>query len=55
MLKFNAKCGGKDTDNKKAAWTVTSDAKESNYIGDKGIHYGTGSDKVSYIKKALAR
>lgn len=55
LLKFNAKCGGKGTDNKKAAWTVTSDAKESNYIGDKGIHYGTGSDKVSYIKKTLAR
>ena len=51
MLKFTKACGGKGTDNKGGAWTVTSDAKESTFDGDKGIHYGTSKkeNKVSYI------
>lgn len=48
-MNFTQKCGGKGTDNKGGAWTVSSDAKESTYEGDKGIHYGTSKAKVSYI------
>lgn len=48
-MKFTKACGGKGTDNKGGAWTVSSDAKESTYEGDKGIHYGTSKAKVSYI------
>lgn len=50
MLKFTKECGGKGTDNKGGAWMVSSDAKESIFDKDKGIHYGTGSAAVSYIK-----
>ena len=49
-LNFTKECGGKGTDDKGGAWTVTSDAKESIIDKDKGIHYGTGSAAVSYIK-----
>lgn len=49
MLKFTKACGGKGTDNKGGAWTVTSDAKESQYEDARGIHYGTKKDEVSYI------
>ena len=49
-LVFTKACGGKGTDNKGGAWTVTSDAKESQYDKDRGIHYGTKSAAVSYIK-----
>lgn len=49
-LNFTKECGGKGTDDKGSAWTVTSDAKESIFDKDKGIHYGTGSAAVSYIK-----
>lgn len=51
LLKFTKACGGKGTDNKGGAWTVTSDAtKESTFQSDKGIHYGTNNVSVSYIK-----
>ena len=50
LLKFTKECGGKGTDNKGGAWMVSSDAKESIFDKDKGIHYGTGSAAVSYIK-----
>lgn len=51
MLKFTKECGGKGTDDKGGAWTVTSDAKESQYDKDRGIHYGTSKkDPVSFIK-----
>lgn len=50
LLEFKDKCGGKGTDNKKAVWTVTSDAKESAFDDKRGIHYGTNSAEVSYIK-----
>lgn len=50
-LNFTEACGGKGTDNKGGAWTVSSDAAaESNFDKVKGIHYGTKSDAVSYIK-----
>lgn len=50
-LNFTKECGGKGTDDKGGAWTVTSDAKESQYDKDRGIHYGTSKkDPVSFIK-----
>lgn len=50
LLKFTKECGGKGTDNKGGAWMVTSDAKESTFQSDKGIHYGTNNVSVSNIK-----
>lgn len=50
LLNFTDECGGKGTDDKGGAWTVTSDAKESQYDKDRGIHYGSNSVSVSYIK-----
>lgn len=51
LLKFTKACGGKGTDNKGGAWTVTSDAKESQYEEARGIHYGTSKKgPVSFIK-----
>ena len=49
-LIFTKACGGSGTADDDAVWTVTSDANESNYDNTKGIHYGTGSAAVSYIK-----
>lgn len=49
-LTFTKACNGTGTDDKKGVWTIESDAKESNFISDKGIHYGTNDAKVSYIK-----
>lgn len=50
-MNFTKECGGKGTDDKGGAWTVTSDAKESQYDKDRGIHYGTSKkDPVSFIK-----
>lgn len=48
---FTKECGGKGTDDKGGAWTVTSDAKESQYEEARGIHYGTSKKgPVSFIK-----
>ena len=41
--------GPATTDDDKT-WTVSSDGTESNYDSTKGIHYGTGSAAVQYIK-----
>lgn len=54
-LTFTKECNGKGIDNKKGEWTITSDAKESQFGKDQekkdlGIHYGTGSAAVSYLK-----
>ena len=49
-LTFTEACGGSGTTDDSKAWTVTSDGTESNYDGTKGIHYGTGSAAVQYIK-----
>ena len=48
-LNFTAKCGGTGTDNQKGAWVISSDANESDFDNNRGIHYGTNSVKVSYI------
>ena len=49
-LTFSAKCGGKGTDTKGYNWTIASDGTESNFDNTKGIHYGTSSAKVKYIR-----
>ena len=49
-LTFTAACGGSGTADDGKAWTVTSDAAESNYDATKGIHYGTGKLAVEYIQ-----
>lgn len=49
-LTFTAACGGSGTADDGVAWTVTSDGNESNFDGTKGIHYGTNSGQVTYIK-----
>lgn len=49
-LTFTKACNGKGTDNKKGEWTITSDAKESQFGDGKGIHYGTTKATVSYLK-----
>ena len=49
-LTFSAACGGSGTADDNVAWTVSSDASESNFDNTKGIHYGTGSAAVSYVR-----
>lgn len=49
-LTFTTECNGKGIDNKKGEWTITSDAKESQFGDGKGIHYGTTKATVSYLK-----
>lgn len=48
-LTFNKACGGTGTDDQKGAWDINSDAKESTYVKDQGVHYGTKDVMVSYI------
>lgn len=49
-LTFTAQCAGAGTDDKGNAWTITSDAAESNFDNTKGIHYGTNTKAVSYLQ-----
>lgn len=50
-LTFTEACGGSGTaDDGTTLWTVTSDGSESSFDNTKGIHYGTSSAKVQYIK-----
>ena len=49
-LTFTSACNGSGTADDGAEWTVTSDGEESSYDNTKGIHYGTGSKAVQYIK-----
>lgn len=49
-LTFTKACNGTGADDKKGTWTIKSDAKESTFVDDKGIHYGTKDVQVSYIK-----
>lgn len=49
-LVFTAACGGSGTANDGAEWIVTSDGTESTYESERGIHYGTGSVAVKYIR-----
>lgn len=49
-LKFTKACRGSGTDSQNNTWTITSDSKESDFDKEKGIHYGTSSAAVSFIK-----
>jgi|GEM_PF-5136001 len=49
-LTFTAKCEGSGTADDGVEWTVTSDAEESTYEEARGIHYGTSSAEVTYIR-----
>ncbi len=49
-LVFTAACGGSGTANDGTEWIVTSDGTESSYDNERGIHYGTGSAAVQYIR-----
>ena len=48
-LTFTKACGGTGTADDGITWTITSDATESTYDSDKGVHYGTNSKAVSYL------
>ena len=48
-LIFTEACGGSGTADDNTLWIVSSDANESTYESDRGIHYGTGSSAVSYL------
>lgn len=49
-LRFTKECRGSGTDSQNNTWTITSDSKESVFDKEKGIHYGTSSAAVSFIK-----
>ena len=49
-LTFTAACGGSGTDSDGNTWTVSSDGTESSFDSTKGIHYGTSSGQVTYIR-----
>ena len=49
-LTFTKQCRGSGTANDGVKWTVTSDAAESDYDSDRGIHYGTGKKEVSSLQ-----
>lgn len=48
-LTFTAACNGSGKADDGVAWTVTSDADESNFDSTRGIHYGTSKADVSYL------
>ena len=49
-LEFTSACGGSGTADDGKVWTVTSDADESNYDVNRGVHYGTSKKEVEYIQ-----
>lgn len=49
-LSFSAKCDGSGTDSDGNSWTISSDGSESSFDNTKGIHYGTSSGQVTYIR-----
>ena len=49
-LNFTSMCYGSGTADDGVAWTVTSDGQESTFSSVYGIHYGTNSKAVQYIK-----
>lgn len=49
-LIFTAACKGSGTANDGVKWTVESDAAESSFDTDRGVHYGTSQKAVSYIE-----
>ena len=48
-LLFTDECEGVGIADDGVVWTVTSDAEESNYEVERGIHYGTSSSNISYL------
>ena len=53
-LIFTAACEGSGTANDGVEWTVESDAAESTFDSNRGVHYGTSSKAVSYIELTSA-
>lgn len=49
-LTFTKACNGSGTANDGVSWTVTSDAAESTFDSNSGIHYGTNSATVKYLQ-----
>lgn len=49
-LRFTKACRGSGTDTQNNTWIITSDSKESVFDKENGIHYGTSSAAVSFIK-----
>lgn len=49
-LTFTQACSGSGIADDGASWTVTSDAAESVYDNEKGVHYGTSKVAVSYLQ-----
>ncbi|MBQ6756537.1 MAG: S-layer homology domain-containing protein [Oscillospiraceae bacterium] len=49
-LNFTSKCNGSGTADDGVAWTVTSDAAETTFDGERGIHYGSNNKEVQYIR-----
>lgn len=49
-LTFTAACGGTGVSDDGMNWNVSSDAIESVYDSNSGIHYGTSNAKVTYIQ-----
>ena len=46
---FTAACKGAGTADDNVKWEIKSDAAESDFDEDRGIHYGTGKKAVSYL------
>lgn len=53
-LTFKEACEGTGTSDDGVKWVITSDGTESNFDNGKGIHYGTSSATVTYIKLQTA-
>lgn len=49
-LNFTSYCGGSGTADDGTVWKVTSDAEETVFDSDCGIHYGTNSKNVRYVQ-----
>lgn len=49
-LTFTAACEGSGTADDGAEWEITSDADESIFDSNRGIHYGTSSANVTYVR-----
>ena len=49
-LNFTEKCNGLGVADDGVEWTVNSDAVESDFDNEKGIHYGTNGKAVSFIQ-----
>ena len=54
LLFFSEACGGTGIADDGVQWTVTSDADESTYDQARGVHYGTGTKAVTYVKLSTA-